>query len=220
MNILIIGGGKVIYFLIKAFVAKGHQVTVINQNRDEGIQLARRLKAIIVSGDGSDPKILEEAGAATADVLLAVTPHDQDNLVICQLGDKRFHIPRTLALVNDPDNEEVFQKLGIITAFSTTKIISSLIEQRTAIDGITNLMPVAEGKINVTEIELKDTTSVIGQSLRTIGMPESSLIACILKKDHPIIPRGTTVLEAGDKLIVITLPENHGQVIKMLSGEK
>jgi len=220
MNILIIGSGKVIYFLIKAFVAKGHQVTVINQNRDEGIQLARRLKAIIVSGDGSDPKILEEAGAATADVLLAVTPHDQDNLVICQLGDKRFHIPRTLALVNDPDNEEVFQKLGIITAFSTTKIISSLIEQRTAIDGITNLMPVAEGKINVTEIELKETSFAAGQSLRNIGMPANSLIACNLRNDQPIIPSGATVLQAGDKLITITQPENHGQIIKIFTDEK
>jgi trk system potassium uptake protein TrkA len=220
MNILIIGAGKVIYFLIKAFVAKGHQVTVINQNRDEGIQLARRVKAIIVSGDGSDPKILEEAGAATADVLLAVTPHDQDNLVICQLGDKRFHIPRTLALVNDPDNEEVFQKLGIITAFSTTKIISSLIEQRTAIDGITNLMPVAEGRINVTEIELKATASLAGQSLNTIGMPGNSLIACIMRNDQPIIPSGATVLQAGDKLITITQPENHGQIIKMFTDEK
>lgn len=220
MNILIVGGGKLIYFLVRTFIAKGHQVTVIHDNREEAIQLARRLKATIVYGDGSDPKILEEAGAATADVVLAVTSRDQDNLVISQLASNRFHVPKTLALVNDPDNEEVFQKLGIMTAFSTTRIISSLIEQRTALDGITNLIPVAEGKINVTEIELNETASVVGQSLSTIGMPESSLIACILKKDRPIIPRGTTVLEAGDKLIVITLPENHGQVIKMLSGEK
>lgn len=220
MNILIVGGGKLIYFLVRTFIAKGHQVTVIHDDREEAIQQARRLKAKIIYGDGSDPKILEEAGASTADVLLAVTPYDQDNLVISQLANKRFYVPKTLALVNDPDNEEVFQKLGIMTAFSTTRIISSLIEQRTALDGITNLIPVAEGKINVTEIELNETASVVGQSLSTIGMPGNSLIACILKKDRPIVPRGSTVLEAGDRLIVITLPENHGQVIKMLSGEK
>jgi trk system potassium uptake protein TrkA len=220
MNILVVGGGKIAYFLVRTFTAKGHHVTVIDRDQEEGIQLARRLKATIVNGDGSDPQVLEEAGAYTVDVLLAVTPNDQDNLVICQLADKWFHVPRTLALVNDPDNEEVFQKLGITSAFSTTRILSSLIEQRTSFEGITNLIPVAEGRINVTEIVLNDSAYVVGKSLSTIEMPPHSLIAVIIRDDQTIIPRGLTVLQAYDRLIVITLPENHGQVIKMLSNEK
>jgi trk system potassium uptake protein TrkA len=220
MNILVVGGGKIVYFLVRTFTAKGHHVTVINRDQKEGIQLARRLKAKIVYGDGSDPQVLEEAGAYTIDVLLAVTPNDQDNLVICQLADKRFHVPRTLALVNDPDNEEVFLKLGITSAFSTTRILSSLIEQRTAFEGIANLIPVAEGRINVTEIVLNDSAYVVGKSLSSIEMPPHSLIAVIIRDDQTIIPRGLTILRACDRLVVITLPENYGQVVKMLSNEK
>lgn len=220
MNILIIGGGKIVYFLSRTLIAKGHHVTIINRDQEEGVQLARRLKATIVYGDGSDPQILEEASAHTVDVLLAVTPNDQDNLVICQLADSRFHIPKTLALVNDPDNEEVFVKLGISAAFSITRILSSLIEQRVGFDNITNLIPVGEGKINVTEIVLQEASPVVGKTLQNIGMPENSLVASILRKDQPIIPRGSTVLQANDCLIVVTLPENHGQVIRMFCDEK
>jgi trk system potassium uptake protein TrkA len=219
MNILIVGGGKIVYFLVRTFLAKGYYVTIINRDHEEGIQLARRLKATIVYGDGSDPQILEEAGAHTVDVLLAVTPKDQDNLVICQLADKRFHVPKTLALVNDPDNEEVFVRLGITAAFSTTRILASLIEQRVGFDNITNLIPVGEGKINVTEIVLQQTSPVVGKTLQNIGMPANSLVASILRNNQPIIPRGATVLQTGDHLIVVTLPENHGLVLKMFSDE-
>jgi trk system potassium uptake protein TrkA len=220
MNILIVGGGKVVYFLSRTFLSKGYKVTVINRDRDECTRLARRLKATVVYGDGSDPQILEEAGADIADAVLAVTSNDQDNLMICQLADLRFHVPRTLTLVNDPDNEAVFRQLGIAATFSTTRILSSLIEQRAGFEEIINLIPVGEGKLNVTEVVLKETSPVVGQLLRDITLPENSLIACILREGHPIIPRGTSMLQDRDHLVVITLPENHGQVLKILTGDK
>ncbi|MBI1928289.1 NAD-binding protein [Candidatus Poribacteria bacterium] len=219
MNILIVGGGKLVYFLSRTFISKGYSVTIINRDREECSWLARRLKATAVYGDGSNPQILEEAGAGTADAVLAVTPNDQDNLVICQLASLRFHVPRTLALVNDPDHEEVFRQLGITSAFSTTRVLSSLIEQRAGFEGITNLLPVGEGKVNVTEVVLEGTSPVVGRALRDIAFPENSLIACLLRDDQPIVPRGTTVLQERDRLIVMTLPENHGQVLKMLTGD-
>lgn len=217
MNILIVGGGKVVYFLCRTFLSKGYNVTVVNRDQDECTRLARRLKATVVYGDGSDPQILEEAGADTADAVLSVTPNDQDNLVICQLADLRFRVSRTLALVNDPDNEEVFQQLGI-TAISTTHILSSLIEQRTGFEEITNLIPVGEGKVNLTEIVLREHSPVVGRPLRDIALPEHSLVAYVLRQDRPIVPRGATILQAEDRVIVITLPENHGQVLRALTG--
>lgn len=218
MNVVIVGGGKLVYFLSRALLSKGYTVTVINRDSDECKWLARHLKATVVYGDGSDPQIQEEAGAYTAEAVLAVTPNDQDNLVICQLADLRFRVPRTIALVNDPDNEEVFRQLGI-TAISTVYILSSLIEQRAGFEEITNLIPVGEGKVNITEIELKGTSPVIGQPLIDIALPENSLVASILRNDQPIIPRGATILKERDRLIVITLPENHGQVLRMLTGD-
>ncbi len=219
MNVVIVGGGKMVYFLCRTFISKGYKVTVINRDRGECTWLARRLKATVVYGDGSDPQILQEAGADTADAVLAVTPNDQDNLVICQVADMHFNVSRTLALVNDPDNEEVFRKLGIATAFSTTHILTSLIEQRAGLDEVINLIPVGEGKVNITEIVLKETSPVVGRSLRDIAFPENSLIAFILREEQPIVPRGTTVLRGQDRLIVVTLPKNHGEVLKILTGD-
>jgi trk/ktr system potassium uptake protein len=219
MNTLIVGGGKLVYFLCRTFLSKGYRVTIVNRNRVECTWLARRLKATVVYGDGSDPQVLEEAQADGAEAVLAVTPNDEDNLMICQLAHLQFTVPHTLALVNDPDNEEVFRKLGVTTAVSTTRLLSSLIEQRAAFEDITGLVSLAGGKVNVTEIVLRQGAPVVGQALADIGLPPDSLIAGILREEQPIIPRGVTTLRAGDHLIVITLPANHGRVLKLLTGE-
>lgn len=218
MNTLIVGGGKVVYFLAKAFLSKGYRVTILNRKREECSRLARQLKATVVFGNATDPQVLKEAQASSMDAVLAVTPNDQDNLVICQLAKLNFGVQRTLALVNDPDNENVFQQLGVSTAFSTIRMISSLIEQRTDFEEITGLFSVAEGKVNVTEVVLSKNSPVVDQSLLEINLPSNCLIACVLRDKEPIIPRGQTILCVGDHLILITLPENHGPVLKLLTG--
>jgi trk system potassium uptake protein TrkA len=220
MNTLIVGGGKIVYFLAKAFSSKGYSVTIINRRRDECGWLARRLKATVVFGNATEPKILKEAQTSSMDAVLAVTPNDEDNLIVCRLAKLNFGVRRTLALVNDPDNEEVFQELGVTTAFSTTHIISSLIEQRTGFDEIVGLFSVAQGKVNVTEVVLTGKSPVIDKSLMAINLPANCLIACILRNNEPIIPRGTTTLCANDRLVLITLPENHGPVLRRLTGSK
>jgi trk system potassium uptake protein TrkA len=218
MNTLIIGGGKVVYFLAKAFFSKGYNVTIINRQKDECSRLARQLKATVVLGDATDPQILREAQAHSMDAVLAVTPNDEDNLIICQLAKHDFGIEKTLALVNDPDNEKVFQQLGVTTAFSTAHMISSLIEQRAGFEDIVTLLSVGEGKVNVTELVLTGSSPVLGKSLMEIGLPDDALVACILRHGKPLIPRGPTVLSADDRLILVTLPEHHGPTLKMLTG--
>lgn len=219
MNILIVGGEKLGYFVARLFISKGHKVTIINRDQRECTRLARRLKSTIVHGDGTDLTILQEAGARAADAVLAATPNDEDNLVICQLASFHFGVPRTLALVNDPDNEQMFQQLQITGALSITRLLASLIEQRTGFDDVINLVPVGEGKLNVTEILLKESSPVVGKTLTQVALPENSLIASIMRRGEPIVPRGPTTLAAGDRLILITLPENHGRVLKQLTGE-
>ncbi|MBN1510106.1 MAG: hypothetical protein JW955_24885, partial [Sedimentisphaerales bacterium] len=122
----------------------------------------------------------------------------------------------------DPDNEATFQKLGVTTAFSTTHLLSSLIEQRAGagFEEITAMTSVAEGKVNVTEVVLRRTSPVVGQPLLQIELPDDALIACILRDDHAVIPHGSTTLQPLDRLIVITLPENHGQVLRALTGDE
>ena len=219
MKVIIVGGGKTLYFLCRNFTAKGYQVTVINRNKDECIQLARQLSAMVLHGDGSDAGILKEAGAMGSDAVLAITPNDQDNLVICQLASIQFGVPRAVALANDPDNAEVFDKLGV-TAFSTTHIVGSLIEQRASLEQITNLLPVGEGRVNVTEIVLDADSPVSGKRLKDISLPVNALVAVVIRDNQPIVPRGSNELLAGDRLVLMTLPENHGPVLKVFTGEK
>lgn len=220
MKVLIVGGGKTLFFLCRNFAARGYQVVIINRNHEECVQLARQLTAtVVVCGDGSDAGILREAGAMGADVVLAITPNDQDNLVICQLASVKFGVPRTVALANDPDNAEVFDKLGV-SGFSTTRIIGSLIEQRASLEQITNLLPVGEGRVNVTEILLDGNSPVVGKLLRDLKLPENALVAVVIRDKKPIVPRGANDLLAGDRVVLITLPENHGPVLKAFTGER
>jgi trk system potassium uptake protein TrkA len=218
MNTLIIGGGKTVYFLAKAFSSKGYSITIINRKKEECSSLARQLKATVVFGNATDPQILKEAQVSSMDAVLAVTPNDEDNLIICQLSKLNFGVRKTLALVNDPDNEQVFQQLGVTTVFSTTKMISSLIEQRAGFEEIVGLFSVGGGKVNVTEVVLSKTCPVLDKSLLEIGLPEDSLISCIIRNNEPVIPRGSTTLCVNDRLIVITVPDNHGQVLRLLTG--
>ena len=219
MKVLIVGSGKTLYFLCRNFTAKGYAVVIINRNREECVQLARRLSATVVCGDGSDDVILKEAGAMGADVVLAITPNDQDNLVICQLAALKFGVPRAIALANDPENVEIFEKLGV-AAFSTTHIVGSLIEQRASLEQILNLLPVGEGRVNVTEIILDDNSPVAGKLLKDIDLPENALVAVVMRDNKPIVPRGANDLRAGDRVVLITLPENHGPVLKAFTGER
>jgi len=219
MKVLIVGGGKTLYFLCRNFAAKGYEVVIVNRDKAECVQLARQLSATVVFGDGSDVRILKEAGAMRTDAVLAITPNDQDNLVICQLASLRFGVPRTVALVNDPDNAEVFNKLGV-SAFSTTQIVGSLIEQRASLEQIINLLPVGEGRVNVTEIMLDADSPVSGKRLKDISLPQNALVAVIIRDNQPIVPRGANELLAGDRVVLITLPENHGPVLKAITGER
>jgi trk system potassium uptake protein TrkA len=219
MKVIIVGGGKTMFFLCRNFTAKGYRVVIINRDKDECVQLSRQLSAMVMCGDGSDAGILEEAGVMGADALLAITPNDHDNLVICQLATLKFDVPRAIALANDPDNTEIFEKLGV-SAFSTTQIVGSLIEQRASLEQILNLVPVGEGRVNVTEIVLGSDSPVVGKILKDIDFPENALIAVVIRDNQPMVPRGGNDLQACDRVVLITLPENHGPALKALTGEQ
>ncbi len=218
MRIIIIGGSKTVYFLARQFVRRKYHVTVINRDPLRSREIAQQTKATVVFGDGTDVHRLEEAGARQADALLAMTNHDQDNLIACQIAQKMFRVPRTIALVNDPDNEEVFKQLGVSTAFSATRIIGSILDQETNFEDITALMPLAKGRINVTDVRLDAHSPAIGKSLIELELSEGSLIACIIRDDEVIVPRGSTELRANDHLVLISHPEQQKSDLAMLCG--
>jgi trk system potassium uptake protein TrkA len=180
--------------------------------------LARQVKATVIVGDGSDPAVLEEAGARRADVVLSLTPQDPDNLVACQVAQRLYHVPRTMALVNDPDNEQIFRQLGITEVFSATRVIGSLIEGQTVFDEITHLFPAAEGELHVSELVLDEQAPATGKSLAELDLPQDSLVAAIIRDGQVIVPRGQDRLQVADRLILIAVPENQEAVFRLLAG--
>ena len=219
MKIILIGESKLAYFLAKQFASKNYYTTIINDNYDEAKTLSRSLKARIIHGQGSDPAVLSEAGAYQADVVLSLTTHDEDNLIACQIAQKEYGVPRTIALVNDPENQPIFEKLGVSVAFSATQIIASLIEQQTASSDIQNLLPIAEGKVNVAEIALESDNPVIGKTIDEIQLPNGTLIASILRQGEVIVPSGEDRLQKLDRLIVIGQPESYGELMRLLCSQ-
>ena len=219
MKIILIGGSKLAYFLAKQFASKNYYTTIINADLEEATTLSRSLKATVIHGQGSDPTTLGEAGALQADVVLSLTTHDEDNLIACQIAQKEYGVPRTIALVNDPENQPIFEKLGITVAFSATQIIANLIEQQTASSDIQNLLPIAEGKVNVTEIALEQDNPVVGKTIDEVQLPKGTLIACILRQGEVIVPSGENNLQVLDRLVVIGQPESYGQLMRLLCSE-
>lgn len=220
MRIILIGSGKLVYFLAKQFASKGYHLTIINQDATEATALSRQLKATVILGDGSNPATLKEADADQADLVLSLTAHDQDNLVACQIAQKHYGVPRTIALVNDPEHQEVFEQLGINVAFSATQILANLIEQQADFEQIKNLIPVAEGRVNVTEVILRSDSPSVGQALQELELPGGSLIACIIRDWQVIVPRGGSRLRAADRLILISQPEHYEQFLRALIDEE
>jgi trk system potassium uptake protein TrkA len=222
MRVILIGGGETIetiYFLAKLFARRGYQLTIVNPYPAEAQMLSRRVKATVLVGDGSDPGVLEEAGARRADVVLSLTPYDPDNLVACQIAQRLYGVPRTLALVNDPDNEQVFRKLGISDVFSATRLLGSLIEGQTVFDEITELFAADEGRLRVTELVLAEGAPAVTRTVQELGLPEGSLVVAIIRDSQVVVPGGEEPLRVADRLIVIAQPELQETVLQLLAGE-
>ena len=219
MRLLLVGSGRLTYFLGRALQRRGHELTIVSRDPAECEALARRLDATVICGDGTYASVLEDAGAGSADQVLALTPRDPDNLVTCQLAKLRFHVPRVLALANDPENEVAFTRLGIETAFSPIRVLASLIEQRAGLDAVVGLIPAAEGKVLVAEVRLEEDSPVVEHTLRDVRLPRGALVGCILRGDQPIVPHGETALGPGDRLLLISTPESQRAAIRALTGD-
>ena len=204
------------YFLAKNFLSMGYSVTIINIDREEALQLAKIDRVTVVHGDATLPEILEDAGASTADIIIALTSSDPDNLVACQIANKHFGVKRTFAIVNDPENVEVFRILGVNTVVSTVNIITSLVKQGIGSETIMNLTPVEEGKIVILEVDVEADDPICNKPLSLFEMPYEAIIGCIIREGLPIIPRGNTTVIAGDRLIVLSLPQVQSETLKSI----
>jgi trk system potassium uptake protein TrkA len=220
MKAILIGGGAPVYYLARSLAGRGYEVTIICDEAAEAARLARRLKAVVVVGDGSAPRVLEEAGVAEAALLLALTPRDEVNLVACQLARLIHGVPIVFALANDPDNEATFRALGVRAAFSPTRVLSALIESSTQTETIGNIYPSLGGQVNLTEILLPEGAPASGRPVREVRLPQGALLGALFRGDSAVIPKGATVLEAGDRLLLVSTPADYPAALRALVGNR
>jgi trk system potassium uptake protein TrkA len=218
MAVLIVGSGEEVYHLAKSLEAGGEHVTVICDDDESCARLARRLKATVIRGDGSVPRVLEEAGVGDAHMVLALTPQDAANLVICQLAMLRHGVPRALALANDPDSEDVFGALGVATALAPSKILTAVIQSRAQLDAVRNVYPALGGKLNLTEVTLAAEAPAAGRAVQDLDLPPGALIGALFRGESALVVRGRTVLEAGDRLLLLSTPQEHSAAVRTLVG--
>ncbi|MCK9572697.1 MAG: NAD-binding protein [Candidatus Omnitrophica bacterium] len=219
MYILIVGAGKIGYFLAKRLYQSKHTISIVDKDRNICEEIAKDLEVLVVNGDACDPKILEEAGIERADVLAAVTGDDEDNLIICQLAKERFNLQRTVGRVNNPDNEHVFSELGIDVPVDSTKIIAKIIEEEVSFSDFVNLMSFKRGKLAIVRVDLPQDAPVINKALKEIALPKNSVLVSILRGEEVILPHGDTVLKPGDDVIAVTLIGNEPQLLTLLAGK-
>lgn len=218
MYIIVVGGGKVGYYLTKTLVNEGYEVLLIEKNPKKVAIYAERFGAVVLEGDGAEFSTLEKAGMGRADVCIAVTGDDEDNLVICQTAKMQFDVPRTIARVNNPKNEELFKRLGIDVTVSSTNIILSIIEQEIPERGLRHLLTLKHAQLAIVEAMVDEGSEVAGKSLSSIDFPKDTVISVVLRDGAMTIPRGETVLEPRDEIIAIVNRDSEVALRDMLNA--
>jgi len=219
MYIVIVGAGKVGYFLAKRLCQGKHGVCVVEKDKTTCDEIARELEVLVIRGDGCDPQILEQAGAARADVVAAVTGDDEDNIIICQLAKERFGVQRTVGRVNNPYNEHTFSELGVDVPMNSTEIIAKIIEEEISFSDFVSLLSFKRGKLAIVRVDLPKDSPVIDKQVKEIQWPEDSVLLSIVRKEDVIVPKGNTILKAGDDVIALTTVGNESQLSNLLAGK-
>jgi trk system potassium uptake protein TrkA len=216
MYVIVVGGGKVGYYLSKQLIAEGHEVLLMEKDRRRQAMLAEEMGQVVMQGDGCEVRVMTEAGFGRADVIVAVTGDDEDNLVICQMAKKNFRAPRTVARVNNPDNLKLFERLGIDTTVSSTQIIFNLLEQQIEPGEIIPVGALKNGNIEVVAVGVSKRSPVLGRSIRDLDLG-SALIISIVRNDHAQLPQAETCFEIDDTVIAMVPAAEETQLRKVFS---
>ena len=217
MYILIVGGGKVGYYLTKTLINEGtNEILLIERDAQKVEIYTERFGSVVLQGNGDEAVTLERAGAGRADVVIAVTGDDEDNLVICQMAKKRFNVPRTIARINNPKNEDLFRRLGIDSTVNSTNVILNLIEQLIPQRHFVHLMTLRHGDLAIVEGIIPGDSPVNGLTLAEIPFPAGVVIAAIMRGAELILPTGATQLQEGDEVVAVTKRDQENALRELL----
>ena len=207
------------YHLAKALLKSEHEVFIVERSPRKCETIREELGSLVIVGDGCEEGVLREAGTSRADVLIAVTGSDEDNLVACQIAKHRFQVARTISLINNPNNEKLFIELGVDVCVSSTDIILSHIEEELPTHSLVHFMAIKGSNREVVGIRIPPDAVVVGQVLGEVPIPEDSLVSFIVKKDGTLlVPDTEAVLDSEDEVVVITTAEGEEALREALTG--
>lgn len=204
MNVLIIGGGKVGYYLALTLIEHGHNPTIIEKSKACCTKLANELDIPIVHGDGTTIEALKIARVEKMDSLISVSGRDEDNLIACQLGKKLFNVKKVISRVNNPKNAQAMRKLGIENAVSATDNIARLIEREVDTTAIKQVVSLNMGESTISEINIPLNYKLNGKTLSELRLPDDSIVISINRNGDTIIPRGNAQINSGDKILIMS----------------
>lgn len=216
MYVVIVGGGRIGRYIARDMVDKGHDVTVIERIAARCEQLVAESDVLVIEGDAGDVRYLEQAHVDRADVFVATTHEDDDNLVSCQLAKIEFGVKRAISRVNTPKNVEIFERLGI-EAVSSTRLISELLEHEFSVGDLVHLVSLRGGRVSLVEVRVPEDDRTPRQ-VQDLGLPYDVVLVAIFRGEETVIPRGTAEVRAGDEVIALTTPEVEDELRTVLVG--
>ncbi len=216
MYVVVAGGGKVGFYLAKTLINEGHEVLVIERDRKKSDLINEELGSVVLRGDACEASILSDAGVNRADVVVAVTGDDEDNLVICQMAKKKFNVPRTIARINNPKNEQIFRLLGIDATVSSTDVIMQQIEQELPAQALVHLRVLRDADLELVEADVSPNSTVAGKRLQEITLPADTLVLVVIRDGKTSVATPDITLKAGDKLIALTRSQKEGELRSLL----
>jgi trk system potassium uptake protein TrkA len=219
MYVIVVGGGKVGYYLAKSLLEEKQEVLIIEQDAQRCQALSDELGVNVMLGDGCEASTMEEAGMGRADVVVAVTGDDEDNLVVCQVAKQKFNVARTVARLNNPKNEKIFRRLGIDVTVSSTELILSQIERVIPAQPLVHLLSLKNVGVSFVELEVPPGSPAEGRPLRELGIPDDCIFPLVIRGgDQAIIPYGDTELHAGDHVVAVTSEASAGTLRRIIRG--
>lgn len=221
MNIVIVGGGKVGYYLAKTLAPENHHLVLLESDGGHCEKIANELDQLGVSlicGDGTELNMLRDAGIDKADILIAVTGYDQNNLVACQLARQYFGVPRTIARVNNPKNIQVFKRLGVDSVVSSTAHIAEIISQEVDWTGVNQMLAKEVGDVRIRDLLVGKASVAIGKCLSDLMLPGGTILMTVVHNQTALIPNGQTRIHEGDRVIALSREEDTQSLANYFAG--
>ena len=203
MYVIIVGAGKVGWNLARELINKGNEVTVIESDQGRYAVVEEELEHSAQYGDGSELWVLERGGIERADLVVAVTGDDEDNILICQVAKEKYGVERVVARCNNPRNLEHFELLGVKPVISATDLILRLIEHEVPKYGLVHLLDLPEERLEIIELEVAEGSLAAGRAVKDLGLPDGSLVISILRDGGGFVPAGDSVVKAGDEVLLV-----------------